>query len=80
MLLDGLDEALTAVRENYEPHRLCDYLYSLAQAFTEFYEECPVLKAPKQELTVNRIALCQLTGSTLKLGLELLGIAAPDRL
>lgn len=38
MLLDGLDEALTAVRENSEPHRLCNYLYSLAQAFTEFYE------------------------------------------
>jgi arginyl-tRNA synthetase len=80
ILLDGLDEALAAVRENYEPHRLCGYLYSVAQAFTDFYEACPVLKAPTEELTANRIALCQLTGKTLKLGLELLGIAVPDQL
>jgi arginyl-tRNA synthetase len=80
MLLDGFDEALSTVRENYEPHRLCGYLHTLAQAFTDFYEACPVLKAPAAEVTANRIALCQLTGSTLKLGLELLGIAAPDRL
>ena len=75
-----LDEALSGVRENFEPHRLCSYLYNLAQAFTEFYEACPVLKAPTEALAANRIALCQLMGSTLKLGLELLGIAAPDRL
>jgi arginyl-tRNA synthetase len=80
LLLDGLDDALRGVRENYEPHRLCGYLYSLALAFTGFYEACPVLKAPTREIMDNRVALCQLTGSTLKLGLELLGIAAPAQL
>jgi arginyl-tRNA synthetase len=80
ILLDGLDEALGTVREHYEPHRLCGYLYSVAQAFTDFYEACPVLKAPTEELAANRLALCQLTGDTLKLGLGLLGVAAPERL
>jgi arginyl-tRNA synthetase len=80
MLLDGLDGALAAVREHYEPHRLCGYLYALAQAFTDFYEACPVLRAPSEDTMANRIAICQLTGDTLRLGLELLGIAAPDRL
>jgi arginyl-tRNA synthetase len=80
ILLDGLDDALCAARENYEPHRLCGYLYSVAQAFTDFYEACPVLKAPTKELIANRVALCQLTGRTLELGLGLLGVAAPDRL
>jgi arginyl-tRNA synthetase len=80
LLLDGFDEALDTVRVNNEPHRLCAYLFSLAQSFTEFYEACPVLKASTEELAANRIALCQLTGATLKLGLELLGISAPDRL
>jgi len=80
MLLDGLDSALASVREHYEPHRLCGYLYALAQAFTDFYEACPVLRAPSEDIAANRIAICRLTGSTLRLGLELLGIAAPDRL
>ena len=80
MLLDGLDSALALVREHYEPHRLCGYLYALAQAFTDFYEACPVLRAPSEDIAANRIAICRLTGSTLRLGLELLGIAAPDRL
>jgi arginyl-tRNA synthetase len=80
MQLDGLADALTAVREHYEPHRLCGYLYSLAQAFTAFYEGCPVLKAPADHLVVNRVALCQLTSATLTLGLNLLGIAAPGQL
>ena len=80
MQLDGLADALAAVREHYEPHRLCSYLYALAQAFTEFYEACPVLKAPTDDLVANRVALCQLTSDTLKLGLGLLGIAAPDQL
>ena len=80
LLLDGLDEVLGSVRESYEPHRLCVYLYTVAQAFTDFYEACPVLKAATEELVANRVALCRLTGSTLELGLGLLGIAAPDRL
>ena len=80
MLLDGFGDMLTSVRETYEPHRLCSYLFGVAQAFTDFYESCPVLRAPTPAITGNRIAICQLTRDTLNLGLELLGIAAPDRL
>jgi arginyl-tRNA synthetase len=80
LLLDGLDAALASVREDYEPHRLCGYLYAVAQAFTDFYEVCPVLRAHSEDIVGNRIALCQLTASTLRLGLELLGIAVADRL
>jgi arginyl-tRNA synthetase len=80
MLLDSMDAMLVQVRQDHEPHRLSGYLYTVAQAFSDFYEVCPVLKAPTQELTANRVALCQLTGSTLKLGLGLLGIMAPSPL
>lgn len=55
-------------------------LLSLAQAFAEFYEACPVLKAPTDAVRDNRIAVCRVTADTLGLGLELLGIAAADRL
>jgi arginyl-tRNA synthetase len=77
MLLDELSATLASVTQEYEPHRLSAYLYQLAQAFTDFWDACPVLKAPTDAIRGNRVAICRLTGDTLKLGLELLGIAAP---
>ena len=80
LLLDGFSAVLASVRENFEPHRLCGYLYSLAQAFADFYEACPVLRAADEPTRDNRVAICQLAGETLRTGLGLLGIAAPDQL
>ncbi len=61
------------------PHRLCTYLFDLAQRFTAFYDACPVLSA-SGSLQVERLALCRLTGDTLKLGLSVLGIDAPQKM
>ncbi|MBU3063150.1 arginine--tRNA ligase [Nocardia sp. NEAU-G5] len=80
LLLDEFGKAVTDVGDSLEPHRLAGYLFALAQAFTSFYEACPVLKAADPRVRENRIALCQLTGDTLAKGLELLGIAAPERI
>jgi len=80
LLADQFAPTLIEVAETLEPHRLCGYLFSLAKAFTEFYEACPVLTAETDELRANRVALCQLTGSTLAEGLRLLGIATPERM
>jgi arginyl-tRNA synthetase len=80
LLLDELGPVLDTVAETLEPHRLAGYLYALAQAFTGFYDTCPVLRAPTDAVRGNRAALCRLTGDTLQLGLGLLGIATPDRL
>ena len=77
--LDGFADTLTEVLATYEPHRLCGYLYRLAQTFTTFYEHCPVLRAP-DPIRTNRLALCHLTGETLHTGLSLLGIPAPTHL
>ena len=62
-----------------EPHRLCNYLFDTAKAFTDFYESCPVLPA-EAAVRANRLALCRLTGETLRTGLGLLGITTPDQL
>src|SRR4051812_18798226 len=43
LLLDDFASTLVDVANSLEPHRLCNYLYELAQAFTEFYQSCPVL-------------------------------------
>ncbi|WP_462188679.1 arginine--tRNA ligase, partial [Frankia sp. CcWB2] len=79
LTLDAFGDTLVDVSRALEPHRLCGYLYDLAKAYTDFYEACPVLSAPGS-LRANRIALCRLTARTLRQGLDLLGIAAPDRM
>ncbi len=70
---------VTEIAGTLECHRLAHYLYGLASAFTDFYERCPVLRADR-EVRTSRLVLCDLTARTLKLGLGLLGIAAPDQM
>ena len=53
-------------------------VYGVATAFSAFYEKCPVLTAEPQ-VRAGRLTLCVRTGQTLRLGLDVLGIAAPDR-
>ena len=77
--LDVFGDALVEVGRVLEPHRLCGHLYDLAKAFTDFYEACPVLSAAAP-VRANRVALCRLTARTLRQGLNLLGIAAPERM
>lgn len=79
LTLDEFEASLRDVADTLEPHRLCGYLYDLATTFTRFYDACPVAKADGTVRT-NRIALCELTGSTLATGLGLLGIDAPERM
>ena len=80
LLLDEFGATVQLVATTLEPHRLAGYLYSVAKAFTDFYEACPVLKAGSAEIRANRLALCQLTAEVLSRGLGLLGIAAPERM
>jgi arginyl-tRNA synthetase len=80
LTLDEFGCVLKAVSETLEPHRLAGYLYTLARAYTAFYESCPVLKAETSEVRANRLALCQLALTVLATGLGLLGIAAPARM
>ena len=68
------EAAVRAVGETLEPHRLCGYLFDLAQAYTGFFEACPVLRAPSPEVRKSRLVLCELTARTLAVGLDLLGI------
>jgi arginyl-tRNA synthetase len=68
-----------AVAEDYRPNFLCNYLYELAGHFARFYESCPVLKAEPQD-KADRLALCDLTGRVLKLGLNVLGIETTERM
>jgi len=59
------------------PHHIAGYLYELAQAFNRFYENNRVIDNERQAV---RLALVDKYAQTLKSGLGLLGIAAPDRM
>jgi arginyl-tRNA synthetase len=66
--------------DRYSPHRLCTYLFDLAQDFTAFYEHCPVLKADDEATKQSRLALCDVTARVMQQGLDLLGIDVPERM
>ncbi|MFC9430379.1 arginine--tRNA ligase [Streptomyces sp. NPDC056987] len=79
--VDQFGEVLAEVASSYEPHKLAAYLYQLSSLFTTFYDQCHVLSDENPaELVENRLFLCDITARTLKQGLALLGIQAPERL
>ncbi len=74
------DAAVHDTLDKFSPHRLCTHLFDVAQAFTSFYEACPVLKDGYEATRESRLALCDLTARVLQLGLALLGIDVPERM
>jgi arginyl-tRNA synthetase len=79
MKLLRFGEALEDVEADYRPNVLTAYLFDVAGAYSTFYDALSVLKAEGAERT-TRLALCDLTGSVLRTGLELLGIRVPERM
>ncbi len=73
-------EAIESAAADYRPNYLTGYLYELAQKFSAFYTNCPVLKAgPDKRPT--RLLLCDLTAKTIRHGLcELLGIDVVEQM
>jgi arginyl-tRNA synthetase len=73
-------EAIQAAAADYRPNYLTSYLYELAQKFSVFYTNCPVLDAgPDKRPT--RLLLCDLTAETIKHGLsDLLGIQVVEQM
>jgi arginyl-tRNA synthetase len=78
--LDDFDRALTEAYEKRAPNAICEHIYSLARAFSKFYDACPVLAADTPQQRASRLALSRLTLDQLELGLGLLGIEAPERM
>jgi len=73
-------DSIRSAAESYEPHRIASRLYRLAQDFSVFYDRVPVLQAETPELRRARLALVEMTGTVLKLGLGLLGIEVTERM
>jgi arginyl-tRNA synthetase len=73
-------DALDASAVDYKPNAITAYLWDLAKAYSQFYDKCPVLKAPTPELRRSRLLLCDLTARVVEQGLQLLGIRTVERM
>lgn len=76
----SFNTVIESTLSQYKTHTLCAYLYELAKMFNSFYAECSVQNAQTQELKFARVQLCNAVALTLKQGLSLLGIKAPERM
>jgi arginyl-tRNA synthetase len=72
-------EVVPTVLNDFRPNVLANYLFELANSFHAFYEACPVLKS-EEPARSSRLALCELTARVLHRGLDLLGIAVPEKM
>ena len=75
-----LAEAIDLTVADYRPNQLTAYLFELANHYSTFFEQCPVLNAETEPLRQSRLLLCDLTARTIKLGLELLGIDVVEQM
>jgi arginyl-tRNA synthetase len=66
--------------KDLKPHYICNYVYDLATVFSNFYQNCPVLKAENEELRNFRLTLVYATKNILKDCLNLIGIEAIEKM
>ncbi len=70
--------ALSATQ--FRPSIICSYLYELGKLFNNFYAKCPIKNSGDTNLSSARLALAISVGNTMKSGLRLLGIQAPEKM
>ena len=81
LALDDFERALKGAETKRMPHILCEHVYGLAQSFSRFYTNCPILKVGVDDkIKGSRLALAELTLKQLEIGLDLLGIETPERM
>ena len=77
--LISLEDILLICAKTSSPHHLTTYLIETADIYHRFYERCKVLQENK-ELEKARIQLLKAVSTVIKLGLDLLGVAAPYKM
>jgi arginyl-tRNA synthetase len=79
LALDAFDGALRTAYDKKAPHFLAEHAFNLAQAFSGFYTNCPILPS-EGAVRASRLALAAATLKQLTLTLDLLGIEVPERM
>jgi arginyl-tRNA synthetase len=82
-LIQLLAEYASAVREageTFSPACIANYIYDLVKEYNQFYHDCSILNESDTTLRQARIVLSACIARTVRSGLSLLGIEAPERM
>ncbi|MBP5304602.1 MAG: arginine--tRNA ligase [Lachnospiraceae bacterium] len=80
LTLARLNENLAGVYEEKAPHRLCAYMYDLANAFNRFYHDNRIISEENETTKNSWLKLIKLTADVLTCCLDLLGVEVPERM
>lgn len=80
MSLTGFSQMISSAAEELAPHRVCAYIYDLANALNSFYHENKILAEEDQKVQSEYIALINLTKRVLEDCIDMLGFEAPERM
>ena len=80
MQLTAFNTAVEGACAEIAPHKICAYIYDLANAFNRFYHETKILAEENAERKAGLIALLMLTRDVLETCIDMLGFSAPDRM
>lgn len=80
MQLVLFNSMMESAYEEIAPHKICAYLYDLANAFNSFYHETKILSEEDEERKAGWIALLSLTKDVAESCMEVLGFSAPERM
>ncbi len=80
LMLARFNGVLENAFEELAPHKVCAYIYELANSFNKFYHETKILGEENEEKRAGLVALLQLTKRVLETCIDVLGFEAPDRM
>ena len=80
LMLARFNGVLENAFEELAPHKVCAYIYELANSFNKFYHETKILGEENEEKRAGLVALLQLTKRVLETCIDVLGFEAPVRM
>lgn len=78
--LTGIHEVMSSSFMEYAPHKICQYIYELSNAFNRFYHENKIIAEEDALRQASWIKLITLTREILVTCLDLLGIEVPEKM
>lgn len=73
-------ETVMAAYEEQAPHKICQFIYELSDAFNKFYHENKIVTNEDSKVRESYIKLSRLVGNVLETAIDLLGLEAPERM